>query len=172
MKKLLIIAGLLGVASGVFAQGTLTFANGAGGVNAPVTDHNGAKINAPNFVADLYYSTDTAAATSSLIPAGFNVSFSTVAGGGYFLGGVRTIAGVTGTIEAQVRVWDTATYSSYDAAKVGPGGEWGFSNPTILVTLATGATPPPAMTGLTGFQLTMNPAVPEPSTFALAGLGA
>jgi len=169
MKKLLIIAGLLGVASGVFAQGTLVFANLASGVNAPIMDSTGARIHDPNYVADLFFSTTTDAATDSLTAAGFNVAFSTTTsgGGGFFLGGSRTVTGASGAIEAQVRVWNETAFPTFDQARTS-GGEWGVSAPLVLTLAVFPATAQP-MAGLTGFQLT---AVPEPSTFALAGLGA
>lgn len=175
MKKLLVIAGLLVTASAVLAQGSLTFANLSGGVNAPITKTDGTRIVGPgSFVADLFYSTDLAAVpnplgSDSFTAAGFNQIFSTSTsggGGGWFLGGVKTLTGVTGTIVAQVRVWDTAMGATYTAARSG-GGQFGFSNP-VNVVLATGSTPPPSLTGLAGFQLQI---VPEPSTLALAGLG-
>src|SRR6266700_1516584 len=173
MKKLLIIAGLLGVGSGVFAQGTLVFANLASGVNAAVTNAAGGRIHAGNYVADLFFSTSTSATTDSLTPAGFNVSFSTTTagGGGYFLGGTRTVTGASGLIEAPVRVWDSSTFATFDLAKASQGGEWGVSAP-VIVNLAIPPAPAPPMAGLPGFELTMIDVVPEPSTFALAGLGA
>jgi hypothetical protein len=172
MKKLLIIAGLLGATTGLFAQGTLVFANLASGVNAPVTNSAGLRITSSNYVADLYFSTTTDAATSSLTPAGFNVAFSTTTGGGggFFLGGVRTVTGAPGSIEAQVRVWDITAFASFAAALNG-GGAWGVSGP-IIINLAIPPAPAPTMAGLTAFGLTPGGIVPEPSTFALAGLGA
>src|SRR5262245_37909994 len=118
MKKFLLAIGLLAQVSVSFAQGTLVFANLASGVNAPVTNIlGGAHLIGPNWVADLFFSTSTGAASDALIPAGFNVPFSTTTagGGGYFLGGTRTLVGVTGVIEAQVRVWDSRFATYFDA---------------------------------------------------------
>jgi hypothetical protein len=171
MKKLLLTVGLLGLASGAFAQGTLVFANLASGVNAPVTNKlTGARLTTVNFMADLYFSNTTNAPTDSLTAAGFNVIFSTTTsggGGGYFLGGTRTVTGAGGFIEAQVRVWDSQFGGTYDAAR-SAGGLAGVSAP-IIVNLAIPPAPAPAMAGLQGFTVDI---VPEPTSFALAGLGA
>jgi|SRR6185369_2310365 hypothetical protein len=166
MKKLLILGGLLAMTSGAFAQGTLVFANLAGGVNAPITNSLGQRIVGPNnLLIDLYYSTTVGAATDTFIPGGFNVPFSTTTaggGGGYFLGGTRTINGASGTIVAQVRVWDSTKGGTFNIL-----GEWGASSPFSL-TLTVPPASPAAMTGLSSFGTI----IPEPSTFALAGLGA
>src|SRR5688572_10783867 len=120
MKKLFIIASCLGLTSATFAQGTLIFANLAGGVNARVTNvATGAGITSPAYLADLYFSTTTSTSTDALQAAGFNVPFSTTTagGGGYFLGGTRTVPGATGTIIAQVRVWDSSLGATFEAVR-------------------------------------------------------
>src|SRR5882724_1041337 len=144
MKKLVLLGSLLAVASGAFAQGTLVFANLAGGVNAPITNAAGLRIVGPgNFVADLYYSANTSATTDSLIAAGFNQIFSTTTaggGGGYFLGGTKALTGVTGAIEAQVRVWDITKGATY-AAALANGSDWGVSSPIFLTLTLPPAAP-------------------------------
>jgi hypothetical protein len=175
MKKIVALMALLGTASAGLAQGTLNFSSFATGVNAPATNVFGTRITAgtapggASYVAGLFFSTSTNAASSDLQFAGFTVPFSTLtlSGGGYFLGGARTINGASGAVVAQVRVWDLSRGTSYDTARNG-GGEYGESN-LILVNLALPPAPPPPMTGLQGFGLKI---IPEPSTFALAGLGA
>ena len=70
--------------------GYVTFANGAPGVDAPVSDAFGNRIIGPSpYVADLFWSTNTNALMDSLMPVGRNKSFSTLTnnGGGYFFGG-------------------------------------------------------------------------------------
>jgi len=169
MKKLLIIASCLGLTSAAFAQGTLVFANLAGGVNARITNSvTGAGITSPSYLADLYFSTSTSASTDALQAAGFNVPFSTTTaqGGGYFLGGTRTVTGASGTILAQVRVWDSTLGSTFEAVRA-TGLGYGISG-TVVVALAIPPAPAPPLTGLTSFGVV----IPEPSTFALAGLGA
>jgi hypothetical protein len=170
MKKTLVLLGVLSASLGAYAQGTLNFSSFATGVNAPVTNAAGVKIVAStgNYVADLFWSNTTNAPTDSLTAAGFNVPFSTLtlSGGGYFLGGARTINGASGQIEAQVRVWDLSKGATYDLAKQ-VGIDYGASS-SFVFTLALNPSPAAAMLGLQGFQLV----VPEPGTFALAGLGA
>ena len=172
MKKLLLMAGLLATTSAAFAQGTLVFANLAGGVNAPITNSAGGRIiggaAGPNFVADLFFSTTLTSSSDQLTAAGFNQAFSTTTagGGGYFLGGTKTLTGTTGAIEAQVRVWDLSKGATY-AAALANNGEVGHSGLfTFSLTIPPSA--PAPMVGLTGFHTV----IPEPSTFALAGLGA
>jgi len=91
MKKALLILALgLVTASGAFAQGEIVFANFNSGVNSPITDTTGARLNAGaganGFYADLFYgapgSTD-----AQLTDLGIAVPFSTGGGAGYFLGG-------------------------------------------------------------------------------------
>jgi len=183
MKKLLIIAGCMVAASAVLAQGTLNFANGAAGVNAPIKNSLGVAITGGNnYVADLFWVTTTAGAIapeSSLAAAGFNSAFNiNGAPVGYFFGGAQSLpnTGAGTIISAEVRVWNTViggtSGQSYASANSTPGGEWGKSI-EFNVTLTANPTPPGNLTGLgnNGFTLTLNP-VPEPSTFALAGLGA
>src|SRR5215813_10101847 len=90
---------LLALGSSSFAQGTLNFANIGPGLDAPVTNAAGQRIIGPGpYVADLFWSSDTSASPDVLMPAGFNVGFSSLTnfsiltnkGGGYFIGGGRT----------------------------------------------------------------------------------
>jgi hypothetical protein len=153
-------------------QGTIAFSNlaGPGGssVDAPVTNAAGERIiGAAPYVADLFWSGETNTSIDSLSGSGFNQSFSTTTlyGGGYFFGGSKTLP-TTGWILAQVRVWD-ATYGAAYAQARDNGGEYGFSNP-ILVLLRIPLNPPAEMTGLRGFQLER---IPEPSSLAFAVIG-
>ncbi len=93
--------------------------------------------------------------------------FTTSNGAGQFAGGIMNLP-TTGTVSVQVRAWYNGggVYSSYDQALAG-GQNVGKSNPVVL-TLAVGAPPPPQMNGLLPFTVAV---VPEPSTFALVGLG-
>lgn len=163
-----------------YAQGTLNFANGAAGVNAPVwsygtTSSTGIAGNA--YFADLFYGAAgiNDPQSSALTALGANVAFGTGASQGFFFGGTRTVTGFApGTaITVQVRVWQAAAGSSYAAALGNPAGftgsvgHFGYSQP-IQLTLGGGTIPNPNMTGLQSFNLQL---VPEPSTFVLAGLG-
>jgi hypothetical protein len=169
VKRTLIMLALCCSSDQTFAQGTLVFANLASGVNTPITYPSNSvcvPLTNPSYLADLYWSNTTNAPSDSLTAAGFNVPFSTITagGGGYFLGGTRTVAGATGAIEAQVRVWNSQFGSTYEAARAA-GGLIGASVPVVMI-LAIPPAPAPPLAGLQGFTL----CIPEPSSFALAAL--
>ena len=175
---------------GAYAQGTLNFANINGtAVNAPIHLMDGTtKVTGSQYIAALLAGPSAGAlaqiATSPFLTGG---------GAGYFTGGsaaVPTVAG-GGTAFIQVDVWDTTlggtTTGATDAqAKAywlaGHGNVWGASSfnyatdsgtPFSVVTANPSSNPPGTpspLVGLTSFSLA--PPVPEPSTFALAGLGA
>ena len=169
MKKLLVIAAiaLSGVCS--YAQGTFTLANGAPGVNSPISDSNGALISQTDFWIQAYVGPQTAdAGALTALGAPFRANLAA----GYFGQGVQAIpgvaAGAVGTV--QIRAWSsTEGATSYEQAAGIIGAQIGTSN-LVNVTLAGGQTPPPNLVGLESFQLTVVP-VPEPSVIALAILG-
>ncbi len=133
-----------------YAQGSINFANLAAGVNAPVTNAAGNLIVGPNpYVADLFWSDNTNASLDDLMATGLTAVFSTNYPG-YFFGGVRTFPGIP-TILVQVRVWDSSYGQTYFQARDN-GGEFGFSNPFLIVTSAPPGTPT-NLTPLEGFQL-------------------
>ena len=177
MKKLILTVAL-GVASvAAFAQGTLNFANGGSGLVARVYQTDGTTgLSGSAWSADLYWAAGTVANSALLNPLGLPATFSTIASqAGLFFGGPRTVPGAAGAsvITAQIRVWDTASGSSYAAALANPGALVGESI-LFQVTLADpGLTPPgipTTMTALNGHPWNVH-VVPEPSTLALAGLG-
>jgi len=170
MKKLtatMLASALLGAVA--FAQGTINFVNvnSGAGLNAPVFMNDGStKVGTTGFTAELFAgASDTtlaSVATANFIAAG------------YFNGGTATIASVApGAIASlQVRVWATASGSFAAASAANVANTWGQSA-IFHVTTGGGGTPPAppsAMAGMTSFSL--NTAVPEPSSLALAGLGA
>lgn len=196
MKKT-VIASLLGLAvvaatASSYGQGFVQFQNynfGATSLNAPVTfgvtATSGGKAGTAGvrvgneFTADLLYSLDggttytllTAAnANDPQYPAAFGI---TGAGdgdsanfAGYFFGNTATIPGYSsGPISFIVEAWTGG--ASYAAATQWRGQSASFTMPSI--TAAGGAGQPSDFAGLTAFAV--NP-VPEPSIFALAGLGA
>ena len=170
MKKLLIIVAVgLATTTMALAQGQLNFANGASGVNAPISDANDVKLAGAAYVAGLWWGAGTVTDPNLLAFANFTSPFGTL---GYFSGGAKTITGpaIGDTITAQVRVWDVAHGSTYEAVKAAQGGQWGASVLIPGLKLGGGITLPPNLVGLQSFKLTLNP-VPEPSTLALAGLG-
>jgi len=189
MKKLIattLVSTLVGLAA--YGQGTLNFVNlnAGSGVNAPVTMDDGTtKIGAGSFSAALLAG-PSAGNLAQIATTGF-------LGSGYFNGGSVTVPTVAGAVAAfiQVDVWDTTlggtTSGATDAAakaywQAGHANVWGASDyvyttgvasPFSVVTGNPAANPPglPAnLVGLTPFSLA--PVIPEPSTFALAGLGA
>lgn len=178
MKKL-IATTLAGVLLGVVAhaQGTVNFANAGAGLNQAVYLNDGTtKVSGANFDAELWAGPSAA----SLALVGTATPFLSGGGAGYFNGGVITIGtvapGTTGFFE--VWAWDTtlggtttgatlAAAQTYAAA--GNGNVYGFSAVFQNTTGGPTPTPPATLTSFTSFHLN---AVPEPTTFALAGLGA
>jgi len=170
MKKLLLLSGLIIAALGAYGQGTVNFANGAAGVDAPIT--NGmvtpsVRASGPTFQAQLYVgpagSTQAALTTNGV--SGVSAPLQTGASAGYFFGGARDIQGfAAGTVVTlQVRAWATSAGSSWETA--GPLGR-GQGN-LVQVSLGGGPIPTPNMTGIQGFIV----GVPEPSSIALGLLG-
>jgi hypothetical protein len=174
MKKLtatLLASSLLGLAA--YAQGTVNFANIQGSLNVPVYMSDGTtKVAAGNtFMAELLAGTTQGNLNISVATSGFLAA-------GYFSAGAKTVTGIAGGATAwmQVRFWNTANGSSYAAAAAsGANNAYGSSNP-FQVTLGDPTASPPgvpaALSGLAGQTLKLNSAVPEPSSLALAGLGA
>lgn len=177
MKKLILSAALGLACASAMAQGTLNFANGAAGLQAPIKDATGAGLSGAAYMVDLFWAAGTVTEASSLAALGSPSGFSTVtAQAGYFFGGQRSIPGQAGgsTITVQVRAWAATAGQTWDqayayAAAHSTEALVGMSG-LFQVQLAT--TPPGTPTnlgGLTSFSLVP---VPEPSTLALAGLGA
>jgi hypothetical protein len=180
MKKLIattLFSTLIGAA--VYAQGTVNFANVGAGLNAPVTLHDGTTKASGAYSIQLL----AGASAGALAPVGATTTFIATAAG-YFNGGTTAIPTVAPGSQAffTVQVWST-TYANFAAAKasglVNTWGEAGYSYATGTLTpftvttggVGTPASPPATLTSLTAFSLAPA-AVPEPSTMALAGLGA
>lgn len=175
MKKLLLTIALGVACVSALAQGQLNFSSFAlPQVNVVINDapqFGGATLGGTAFAADIFWgaagTTDSTRLTALNLPS----NFLTGAGAGHFIGGARTVPVAGGTtIVVQVRAWDTADGASYQqcfssgsaTARVG----WsGLFNVTVTEPPNT----PPNLVGLTAFSLQP---VPEPSTMALAGLGA
>ena len=56
MKTASFVVALLWNTCSALAQGSLLFANAAPGLNAPITDGFGNRLNGPGFTANLYFS--------------------------------------------------------------------------------------------------------------------
>jgi len=176
MKKL-IATTLATVASlAAFGQGTLNFANLNGtAVNAPVTLSDGTtKLAGAQYMAALF----AGASAGSMS----QVATTPFVSAGYFLGGTTVIPGVApgATAFVAIEVWNTTAGATFAAAQgSGQANAWGiFSTASLTTPLQVkladpGSSPPGTPTALAGLTpLSLNGAVPEPSTLALAGLGA
>jgi len=105
-------------------------------------------------------------------PAGTTVSFATadntlvggtgsVLGGGFFSAGTQTLAGLTGDVSLKL------------AGSADGGASWSYSD-AFSVTLGGSGTPPAPAAALpngVALDIVTGPAIPEPSTVALAVLG-
>lgn len=187
MKKILLTALALVAVISAQAQGRINFSSAANGVNAKfiTSGLNGDPLGVKSITsadstirADLFWTVGntTVGVTPAQLTtqAGYNQAFSTVAAqAGYFTGGTKTVTGwTTGPIVAQVRVWDTA-FGSYETARTALGAHWG-ETALFVITPTLSPTAAPALVGLGNpatYTLTYNP-IPEPSSMALAGLGA
>jgi len=150
-----------------YAQGTLNFANFvAPTVDAKVFNVGGLVPLAGSQFQAILYGGPAGTPESSLVAIAPAANFLTGAGAGYFIGGKRSVPGVPGnTIGVlQVRAWDTLSGATWDLATI-------KGQSPLLTTLSLGLDPatPPNMVGLQSFSLTV---IPEPSTIALAILGA
>lgn len=171
MKKIILatlVAGLIPMM--VAAQGQVNF--GTTTANHRVVDQSLTPVGT-GFMAALYGGVN-GSLEGALVQLG--AAHPVTAGTGFILaGGTRLVPGVAEGDPAslQVRAWDGA-YATYEAAIAGATGLVGktavFSNPTGGPTTSPPSTPA-FLSGWTE-QLVVSPAIiPEPSTFALAGLG-
>lgn len=163
------------LASSMFAQGTVIFANHV--LSPPpdrlVRDVNGQSLVGTNFLAQLYYGS-VGASTGSLTPvaappATFRGSTTSIPG--TWLGGPRTLEGFTAgnVVSLQVRVWDVAVGSTWeDALAVGfDGTQYGASSVFSYIVPTGQPGSDLTMQNFQGFTL-----VPEPSVgiFGVIGL--
>lgn len=188
MKKTLVIVATLAMAVGAFAQGKVTFGNGpthlvtidtrAAYAGSEVPGTAASQIGVGNAVmgsltAQLYGGTaaNSLSLQATFTPAGF-AGFAD----GRFLNSAVTLTGIGSSVSAffQILVWDTSAGSYATASAPSTVGKWYGSSPVFTAT--TGSFAPNPLDASTGWPagpivLSANP-VPEPSTFALAGLGA
>jgi hypothetical protein len=176
MKRLFLTVALGVACVSAFAQGTFTLANYGTGFSAKITDTDGTTgLAGSAWSVDLYWAAGIVVNSTQLVALGQPGAFSTVpALAGYFNDGPRTINTTPGVITAQLRVWDTASGSSWAAASMVPSASLGEST-LFYVTLGNpNATPPGlpgTLSGINGHPFSIVALIPEPSAFALAGLG-
>lgn len=181
MKKLILTVALCVASVAAFAQGTLNFANGGSGLVARVyTDSTMTTgLAGSAWSADLYWAPGVVANSTALQALGLPATFSTIGTqAGLFFGGPRTVPTAPGVfgITAQIRVWDTASGSSYASAVANATANTRVGESILFqVTLADPNAVPPGipttMTALNGNPWFVHAVIPEPSTLALAGLG-
>lgn len=179
MKKTL-LTGLLtaGAALGALAQGQVNFDNSASSSGLIYVTSGG--TTAPEQSTTLYGTLTGGAAASGLVvlaQAGGSATSADVLqdniGPGVYLddtGNSYIVPGVAsgGTAFFQTQYWE-GNYSSYSAAQTA-GAAVGQSS-VFSQTIGGGTATPPSLTGMPAVTLSTT-SIPEPGTFALAGLGA
>jgi len=199
MKKLLLTACAVTVAASVFAQGTVVFnnriagtlithvyvggsaqvsGNGANDLPAGTMDWSAYTPAAAGFMAALIVNPGASQAFATLDTGGNAAALRTGAAAGFWSGATATLPGVAlnaASANLAVFAWDntsgnysdaTAAWNAWKAQTI-HGGE----SPTFTVSAIGGdLNTPPALAGLQSFNVITS--VPEPSTLALAGLGA
>jgi len=181
MKKLLITTLLAGgIACSVLAQGNVALDNSANTDTSPTATSNGlfflnngttTALTVGDFNAAFYGGTDANSLQLIHSFSGTEAQFSGFSGPGKWgdpNGAAWAIPGSTGAGTAFMRIeaW-TGNFSTYAAAVAGNafvGQSTVFQNPMKALPDA-----PPTLTAMPAIVLS---SVPEPSTFALAGLGA
>jgi hypothetical protein len=198
MKQVILTCVGLALAASAFGQGTVRFSNVSADLAAPPdrlvrfgvgTTNPFGTNNAPlvnfgtaSYRAQLYYGASTAAEASlvavSTSPALFRSS-TTTAEPGTWAPGNRTMNGfdIGATVNLQVRVWDSAFGSTWELFQANANNAAGYRGTSALFqyTVPTDPLAPLTaftMTGFTAFSTSPGGIIPEPSTFALAGLGA
>jgi len=189
MKKLILTTLTSLAAISAFAQGTVNFLNDSVTLTSPpdrlirFLDANtpgnvfgiaGAPAVGTNFFVQLYYGATTITSLSSLqavtsAPSRLRGS-TTTAPGTWSAGGFRTLDGFafgSGDVLLQVRVWD-----------IGPNGTATFDTSEVRALSAVFTYTIPSSSGAPGGDFEMKNfvgftiGVPEPTTLALAGMGA
>jgi len=192
MKKTLLLSMLFASAVGVFAQGTVNFANTvAFGTAAQTSTANGhadrlvygtdntTGLSGTNWVAQLYWAAGSGVADSSLaaVDASPKTFFASGSQLGKWIPATKTMTPTAqgDTVTLQVRVWDGSLFSTYAlAATAATSNPLVFTgkSPTFSYSIPTGGTPPVTAFYMEGLQSFTIGNVPEPTTIALGVLGA
>jgi hypothetical protein len=186
------------ITSALGTSAKVTEANSFPGAGAALGNTVAGVAGGTQFLAQLYVGAGSVANSASLVPVGAPVNFRNGTGnGGYVLESGNTTLGAAvnpditipnsilptpgGAVTIQLRAWWAGAggnqFTTYEAAyAAGQGGlatmRLGGSALVLLNSTGNPTSQPPGtpvgLTGLAGFQLAV---VPEPSSFALAGLG-
>jgi hypothetical protein len=168
MKKLLFVAACVFATAAALAQGSVNFSTRGLGTTAQILTQDGSAGVDSTFMAQLY----AGPTSSSLAPVGVATAFGTGSRAGYISFGEVDIATVVPGATAQItmKAWEAAKGATFEAS-LGAGGLT-YASPVFSVVTGGNGSPPavPAdLVGLIGGRVT---GVPEPSTLALAALGA
>ena len=183
MNKLAYIVAASALVVSAFGQGSVNVNNRGLTPAQLVTDTSGTSLSGTSFVAQLVYGANGSTPATVL---GANMPFR--ASTSSFVGtwnpgaeGIRTLTGfdTVAQVAMQVRVWDSAVFSSWDAASAaltaGNNTVATQAGSSSVFTYTVGAASDPSSQSIVnfrGFQLTAIPVVPEPTTIALGALGA
>lgn len=171
MKQLLLLLLIATKVGNGHAQGTVLFVNigpVGSGLNAPVYESDGlTPLSGPQFMAELLGGTSVSTFVSVA-----TTGFLQGSAAGYFNGDTVTMPGVgPGTAWVEVRVWNTSSGASFAQAKnSGLPNSWWESSAFTVQAGSPFQGLPGLLTGLGNSPVYLN-SVPEPSIFALAGLG-
>lgn len=149
------------------AQGLIFFNNRNNWVYGPVLDPGGqALVSGPDYAAGLWAGPDA----DSLRPHGLPAPLGTGPRAGYFSSTLVLEEVPPATVlTAQVRVWNSAVYGSFEEARAA-GSPWGMSD---LLVITTAPHPETGVQGPAGFLIGLEPfaLIPEPSTAAMVLIG-
>jgi len=171
MKKLILAVAAVMVSVAAFAQGVVVFNNRVGSeVNARVLLPDGVTGAGAGYSAQLYGGKEgTAAGALAALEPKTTFRTSSAAAQGYVNGVNVAIPGVAPGAKAAI------VMKAYNGADFASSSIKGESN-LITVTVGGDNLPPTNLVGLQGFTLaggtTPTPDIPEPSTIALAVIGA
>jgi hypothetical protein len=183
------------ITSTLGSSAKVTEAQGYAGAGGALGNTVGGVAAGTQFLAQLFVGAGSAGSSASLLPVGSPVNFRAGTGNsGYVQESGNTTLGAAavpditipvgilptagGAVTVQLRAWWAGpggnTYQTFGAALASGNAQMRLGGSPLLFLASTGnptSQPPgtPAfLTGLSGFQLV---AVPEPTSFALAGLG-
>ena len=167
MKKFLFLSACLLTSVSAMAQGTVNFANIAGGVNAPITNSvTGQRVTtADGASAELFYAAPGVTNFASYTALASSITPIGALSPGYFSQATaQAIPGFAGGSTVNIIV-AAFVGGSYSTATLN-----GFSNP-VGVLLVSAPSPSNNLVGLQSFSIAPAAIVPEPSTIVLGVLG-